>query len=1322
MKNRKKTILTDFLVIVFILQSVFVAAPLDAYAQGRVSALRPSANSIAVKTDIAKELKSLSEIFQSLGIKRIEFSNENLLKIITSRNLAETLRELDKEGYLEKLIPPLAESKGVKQGNIYKPEPDAFEHTIGVIENIPNDAPVELRLAAIFHDIAKPQTQKILEDGKITFDDHDIVSGQKARAILKALGFDRRLIEDVVWLATNHMFKARLERKQLNDEQVNEIIKDNRFPLLMMLTRADIISAFSHNPQLLLKVMNDYAQFADWITVAKDKFIFESTETVSSLAAVPKVVIGDTIDLGYGIQKTELRLAGEDVSVKGEAFIMDPEKIEIEQLFDEDVRRRDAITAPMISNSHPVVGKLIEKYVEEADDSKKIVLAFNGSQGHFWDPNSLLIIDGQLVAKQGGARGFWQQEYTPLNGKFWVLSFDRGKNKKKVFEIELKNGEVAGGLPVKDGIAGQPLLINGKSMIPKLRFNVKPSLEGNELNWSCVDQRMAMSAIGYNKFGKLIRLTLVGDSDNKTKKEASILHLVYALKNLDVVDAVLLGTSGDVQEFYRTGPGGETEVVARASARKESIVQKRFPEGRPLGCCITIYQKRALANPILPLAPRNISANNQLVATYIRRDGIAKTKAELPIQIEKNRYRKGQEITLSYDNQQAVLYTLGGGCNITTSGKTMRLNQGDIATTFSRAGVRFLEDSDVIILRQTNASKTDPNLKEDIPIPDEVDKPEIIRDDEGTLIASIHRHTAVSPQKMYMITPRSAAIGVGIKTAFGEETAHRHDKDGRSRMEALICRTGSFTASVADKDGLDVKTFEVEKGDIFISEPYSCHGFNFNNAQLIVIMEDPAKGSDKVSVELSHLKPEYVEAINNLSSADEAIRIKAYQTLGEVISNFAWRLLSQAALKEISDKAQVVINNALINIMKKRFDSIQPRMDSGVNKVLNPAALAEIQKMFEYNLDGSLVYKDGHYRPVKVPGTYSTLTEAFPQDIQNRLKQITENIISAMPKGTAVYGVLPHIYHISVAVLQDSALGLNETNELSNAERESLIAIVKDIASKYGPIALKLKGIRFGDDGGIIAVWQDNGETELIRKEFFERGVLITPKIRNTRPKPFLYTTLARILSDISPETLDILKQKAEEVKDLSKLNLTVTIDKLRVIYETKWMGEEYNDIETIEFGNSKASSAGEALVVTIDGPSGAGKSTAAKEIAKRLQARFISYGKYYRLITWLAINKGIKLGAKLSDENKQTLVAIAESVDMSKLNNIDYGTRYNYKDKDITDIFYSKDVADNVAFVSQVPEVRKVLVAKFKALIASEKKNGRSSVLESTFEEKERK
>ena len=72
-------------------------------------------------------------------------------------------------------------------------------------EQSPADSLLILRLAALFHDVAKPSCKRV-DGGKITFYNHEIAGEKMARGILVRLKFSNAQIDAVCHLIKEHMF------------------------------------------------------------------------------------------------------------------------------------------------------------------------------------------------------------------------------------------------------------------------------------------------------------------------------------------------------------------------------------------------------------------------------------------------------------------------------------------------------------------------------------------------------------------------------------------------------------------------------------------------------------------------------------------------------------------------------------------------------------------------------------------------------------------------------------------------------------------------------------------------------------------------------------------------------------------------------------------------------------------------------------------------------------------------------------------------------------------------------------------------------------
>jgi tRNA nucleotidyltransferase (CCA-adding enzyme) len=128
---------------------------------------------------------------------RDEFS-----RIILSNDPAKGVELLRETGLLRHILPELEEGIGVGQNlhHIYT----VWEHNLRALRTCPSEK-LEVRLAALLHDVAKPRTKR--GNGyRSTFYNHDHVGARMTRTILTRLRYPKNVIEKAVLLVDNHLF------------------------------------------------------------------------------------------------------------------------------------------------------------------------------------------------------------------------------------------------------------------------------------------------------------------------------------------------------------------------------------------------------------------------------------------------------------------------------------------------------------------------------------------------------------------------------------------------------------------------------------------------------------------------------------------------------------------------------------------------------------------------------------------------------------------------------------------------------------------------------------------------------------------------------------------------------------------------------------------------------------------------------------------------------------------------------------------------------------------------------------------------------------
>ena len=115
---------------------------------------------------------------------------------------------------------------------------DVLAHTIAVVEK--TSARLELRLAALFHDIGKPATREF-GPGGVSFHHHEVVGARMTRRRMKALRYSKQTTEDVARLVFLHM-RPHTYQLGWNDSAVRRYVRDAG-PLLVdlnELVRCDV--------------------------------------------------------------------------------------------------------------------------------------------------------------------------------------------------------------------------------------------------------------------------------------------------------------------------------------------------------------------------------------------------------------------------------------------------------------------------------------------------------------------------------------------------------------------------------------------------------------------------------------------------------------------------------------------------------------------------------------------------------------------------------------------------------------------------------------------------------------------------------------------------------------------------------------------------------------------------------------------------------------------------------------------------------------------------------------------------------------------------
>jgi len=170
-----------------------------------------------------------------LGIVSAERVRDELCKLVVVPDPSAGLWFLSDTALADVVLPELPAMR-VEQDPIHRHK-DVLTHTIAVVAKSPPQ--LEVRLAALFHDVGKPATRAIGDNG-VSFHHHEVVGARMTRKRMKALRFSNELTDDVTKLVYLHL---RMHTYQLgwSDSAVRRFVRDagDLLDELLALTRSD---------------------------------------------------------------------------------------------------------------------------------------------------------------------------------------------------------------------------------------------------------------------------------------------------------------------------------------------------------------------------------------------------------------------------------------------------------------------------------------------------------------------------------------------------------------------------------------------------------------------------------------------------------------------------------------------------------------------------------------------------------------------------------------------------------------------------------------------------------------------------------------------------------------------------------------------------------------------------------------------------------------------------------------------------------------------------------------------------------------------------
>jgi len=257
-------------------------------------------------------LESIKDNAQRISIVSQERITNELFKILGTKKPSIGLDILQQSGLMTFVFPEISVMYGLDQSNEYHHK-DIFYHTLEVVDNAAQlSDKLDLRLAALVHDIAKPKTRRLSKSKGYTFYGHDDVGARMLKGISKNMKFSNLTRDYITKLTSLHLRPISLAKKDVTDSAIRRLIVDagEEIDDLMKLCRADITTK---NPKNITKYLGNFDRV--------EKRMNEVIE-IDELKAFQSPVRGDEImkmfDLPPGKEVGKIKTMVEDAIINGE--------------------------------------------------------------------------------------------------------------------------------------------------------------------------------------------------------------------------------------------------------------------------------------------------------------------------------------------------------------------------------------------------------------------------------------------------------------------------------------------------------------------------------------------------------------------------------------------------------------------------------------------------------------------------------------------------------------------------------------------------------------------------------------------------------------------------------------------------------------------------------------------------------------------------------------------------------------------------------------------------------------------------------------------
>ena len=264
------------------LQSKKIITPLnpdDTFSEDPLRMLRAAYFASKFNFEIDTECyNSIIRQKERISIVSQERITTELCKILSTSVPSIGLVILQETGLMKLIFPEIDQMYGMDQTPEWNHK-DIFFHTMQVVDNAAKlTQKMEIRFAALVHDIAKPATRRVDKKKGYTFHGHDAVGEKILNKVIKRMKLSNNLGEFLKRMTLLHLRPIALAKKGVTDSAVRRLMvaAGDDIDDLMTLCRADITTK---NPNKVNKYMKNFERVDSLMKDVKERDLFSQFQS-----------------------------------------------------------------------------------------------------------------------------------------------------------------------------------------------------------------------------------------------------------------------------------------------------------------------------------------------------------------------------------------------------------------------------------------------------------------------------------------------------------------------------------------------------------------------------------------------------------------------------------------------------------------------------------------------------------------------------------------------------------------------------------------------------------------------------------------------------------------------------------------------------------------------------------------------------------------------------------------------------------------------------------------------------------------------------------